>query len=690
VLAWAVYFFATHGFPTLPLDGSGGDLPGWEATGHYLFSHINFFPIPRIDYFTNDHFYPEGIPAVYQSWGFERDYWYALMRYLAGPGPWLQYYFLISQVILAGSAFIMLQSKLKSVYALLLATLLSFGNIYALTKYPGHYGLSIVHWSILGVLADSLLCQSVADRKVPSVLIILFRIFCLLAGFGLELAYIQGINLTSFLVSSLFMVLLGAIYFFFYGIAGVRKLSAIYKQQFKTNKFACGTLIFAILGVSFFYVPLLLQLFIAVKKVETIEVVSGSGLWWADWKRILLPYIQPFYDEYQGQFADVPEGYPAYSIGWTLLCLVAFSLFSSLRRLSFGVIPTLGLAAAILTFRPYAPLGLSLLPWFSYARVGPRLSFVLPAIAIGLAANVYAMQKDSKVRSSWLIRLGIVLVLLLGICEAPFYYSNLARTHSEAPIEPEFFQHMKKVAASRGEAVLDWPFCYKGGDSRGYCPFSNLDSIWANKKYHNKKVLGTYFARLPASYNDFYKQFGLHQLLEKQTQGCLPEDDLYFLKAFLNYHDFAGMHLYSSVINEDCISRFMAVFGEPLRQVQFPGIGLVFYFESEHLFDQVPISKRQSTHLIAYVEGLRTLRRSSLRDSIKKLYVPADEVDFYTILAKIMRYTDIEVEPYRAASDLADKAVYVVSKTTSIEGFEKRAQMEDSFIYSKEALYSKK
>jgi hypothetical protein len=147
-----------------------------------------------------------------------------------------------------------------------------------------------------------------------------------------------------------------------------------------------------------------------------------------------------------------------------------------------------------------------------------------------------------------------------------------------APLASEFIDHMESVAQAPGEAILDWPFCFMGGNGNGVCAKWELAGAWANRKFHQKKVLGTYFARLPNNSVDFYNRFGLQDLVIKQARECLTREELDYLKLFYEYYDFAGMHLYADVIPHDCLLEIVQVFGQPQRIVPFPNMGPVHYF----------------------------------------------------------------------------------------------------------------
>ena len=679
---WTLFFYYNFGLPLLPLDGSG-DIAGWEATGHYFKQNLKLLPFPNMSFETNDHFYPGGIPAVYQSWAFERDYWYAAFSSLFGQGPWLQMYFLLSQIIVSVGLFLLLSYRLKAVPAGLLGFFGSFGNIYLFVKYPSHYGLSVAHWSLLALVADVLICQDVARRKCPHVLLLLARGMLLVASFGLELGYIVGINLTSFVLS--------AVYIFITLLQKRKDLQELSLKQVKKalslqvhrSKVASGLLAFATVIFSVLYLPILAELFVSVKKIEVPNI--NGAIWFAEPVRFLFPFIEPYYSNLARQVGDSPEGFPAGSMGWFFLFGFIITMVYAFKTRAYGIIPVMLLFLTFVFYKPYKGSWLQWMPWFTYARVGSRFTITYPIIVVSLATLIPMLQKG--VSFKW--KKGNVAILatlgLLAFLEYPFYKQYLTRPLVKPSMPAGFFSYMEELKQRPGEAVLDWPFCFKGGNGIGSCEFNNLESIWANKKYHDKKVLGTYFARLPAQFHDFYRQYGLQELLTKQRKGCLSERELTYLKLFYSYHDFAALQLYADQVSA-CVEGFKQVFGEPAKVVSFPHVGRVMVFERLDGLSDYASGKVEAGTLKQHVNALEVLPRiQNVLKAEEIIYVPEPWYPLYiTLKTELFKDMAFEILPYESLTTTPIKqGALVIASPHNVASFRRIFKFDEFGFYQK-------
>ena len=82
----------------------------------------------------------------------------------------------------------------------------TFLNFYAINKYPVHFNYSVVHWQTLSILSDFLIVQRVFERKHVSLRLVLFKVCVMILSAGIDLNYITGISIVSFLFSGLFVL----------------------------------------------------------------------------------------------------------------------------------------------------------------------------------------------------------------------------------------------------------------------------------------------------------------------------------------------------------------------------------------------------------------------------------------------------------------------------------------------------
>ena len=90
----------------------GNDTDQYEYVGYFFSKNLSLWPLPHLNLFNNQTFYPYGLKQVFLDWGFERDYWYAgCYRLFGGAGPYLQFYYVYSLVVAAVGTFALLQSR---------------------------------------------------------------------------------------------------------------------------------------------------------------------------------------------------------------------------------------------------------------------------------------------------------------------------------------------------------------------------------------------------------------------------------------------------------------------------------------------------------------------------------------------------------------------------------------------------
>ena len=580
ILIWLAFYYSRIGLLSGPMHGSAGDLAGWEYSGYYLWENLQWLPWPSLTFDNNLHFYPDGISPVFMSWGLERDYFYALGFGLFGHGPWLPIYFGLSMLVLALSIFKVAASRIGVGRAFGLAVVASFLNSYSIHKFPGHFGIAVHHWASLSLVVDFFILWHFFRRESPPITLILARALATFGSLGLELGYIGGMSLTSGVVMVLVLGIVSLSCFLRNGewVVSWRRLLKDWREEWSQHRLAICLLGGLCVAYAFLMLPLLGSIMLEIRSQESAEIMTGG--WHVKPVRLFLPLVEPFYTMLAGWIRDAPEGYLAGSVGWYLLIPAAFGLRWAWRRQQWYVLPVVLILAMVVLYRPGRFSLLGLFPWFSYARVGPRFTLFYP-VALGLLAFGVPWFRQLSRRKVARVVAGLSVLFL--VLELPLLYSYQLKQRMLPELSDRYLDYMKLVAETPGEAVLDFPFCYQGGNGGGYCPHHQLWGVWANRKYHGKKVLGTYFGRLVHEHADFYRQYGLHQLMEAQDQRCLTEKELTYLKSFFESHDFCCMNLYVDFIPPACRDGFAKVFGEPAVEAPLEGVGTTRLYLSDKL-----------------------------------------------------------------------------------------------------------
>lgn len=318
VFAGAFSYLIIQNFST-PLTG-GGDFDLWEYVGFYFAKNLSLLPLPHLDLLNNQSFYPYGTNAVFQPWSLERDTFYAITYSLFGIGPWLQFYYLFSVLFSAFGTSALLISDYGFYRAIGAGLLVSFGNFYAIHKYPHHLNIAVIHWLVFSLIVDFLIVRRVCLRQYVSLKLILFRICLTVLLLGLELGYLAGFGLTSLTISTIFITLIIIFRYCFKKeqkfIYSTSNLVIKYQNELLHSR-TCLTLLAVTIFASCYYLPLILQIARQVKSFDFTGV--NTGAWWANPLRLLIPYLpgfnpgQPIFEQL---LQDSPEGLGAASPGW--------------------------------------------------------------------------------------------------------------------------------------------------------------------------------------------------------------------------------------------------------------------------------------------------------------------------------------------------------------------------------------
>ena len=363
------------------VDANHDPVDVWEYAGFYFAKNLNFNPFPQLNLVNNQVLYPYGTTNVFGPWIIEADIFYATLYSFFSIGPWFQIYYLITVLITAGGAFALLLRDYGLVRALGASLFVSFGNFYAIYKYPHHLNLSVVHWTVLSLIADFLIVKRVVLKKHVSLRLLLVRFCLLLLAFGQDLGYIVGFALMSFTVSILFITVLNG-YRYFRGEFGiVIELIRREIEAYKIDFFAYPRTCLALLGVSLFagymYLPLAIQIAREAKSFDFTRVDIYS--FWTNPFRLFIPYfpgINTPERSFENIFRDSPEAIGAGSPGWFLLIAGTIGLWQNRRQLTI-FIPLLSIFLLCLLYIPQK--------LFTFGTLGHLIIILLSSLCLWFA-----------------------------------------------------------------------------------------------------------------------------------------------------------------------------------------------------------------------------------------------------------------------------------------------------------------
>jgi hypothetical protein len=508
--------------------------------GYELGQRWGWWPWPHLDLITNDWFYPLGTSIALQAWGIERDGFNALLQFLWGYGPWLQIYFLISVAIAAGGTAVLLWREVGRDRALIAAAIVGLFNFYGTVgKYPYHLNMAIVHWTVLGIVADFVMVRRVANHDHLGTPWFLGRAVLVVLSLGQDLGYVAGFGLLSLTLSLTWIVLMTWLraaqlarrslrqedlvqaflaaefpddpdleeeslsplerkvppalrpLWRLYPVRWVRRTVRILWVQTQTQTrhwwedvqagqgwgWGVGGLLILGAIATYVYVPVVLQIY------RHAQALDFSGVYGRDWYshplRLLIPYL-PWWNPVD-QAAQWRQWFPA-AIETDFDGVVGWFVVSwaalgvwQRRRRWPGMVPLGLLLLLCLAYRPLDLPTLQVFPWFGFNRVGGRCTVIYPVVLALLGTGV------EPSRWPWR-RAGIVALALLASLELWGGYGLVrSRPASDAvvAVTPEFWDYMATVRSLPGEALLDWPFCAIGGNgvgiNEGLCPYAGSD-----------------------------------------------------------------------------------------------------------------------------------------------------------------------------------------------------------------------
>ncbi len=571
----------------LPLVGLW-DLNHWEAVGYFFSEHLRVFPFPRIEFASDQMLFPYGGNFVSQSWGLERDSFFALFFRTVGPGPWLQWYYILSVAIASFGVLWMLWRRCGPVAATAGAVIVPFFNFYAAHKFPQHMHMAVIHWTTLNIIADYIFVQKIVAGERFTWRQVLARGLLLLLLLGQELAYVAAVGLASFSICALFVVGFTVVRARRRGegwFANGRVLFLRLCREAWSRDAVAWSLLAASVFVGVFYLPLVMSIVHHANLQGTPAMAQGPrGL---SELRLLIPYlpgVHPSQTFWSQTLGDAPEAdtVGGGSMGWFLLAIGGIGLaYGKQRRLV--MVPFVLLFLLCFSHDPKSFPVLNLFPWFAFSRTVGRMTIVFPVLAF---LPLLTMNFRELLTNRRPLVVGLVA---LGVAELVTAYAIPWGKREVERLDASFFQYMEAVRRAPGEAVLDWPLCIVGGNGVGwpdFCPHAAVgDSRETYARFHGKKVVGAHLTHLTEEHLQLFADSSIQELLRPldadasplEMHRCPTPEEWDFLERFYLSNDFAGLSLATSLLPGECVDRFVRRFGAPGARTNLDGIGPVMF-----------------------------------------------------------------------------------------------------------------
>lgn len=601
-IVYGVFFIRNF---SMPLSG-GGDVDEWEYVGYYLSQHLSFKPFPSLVFNHNQTFYPFGTTQVFSDWSLESNYWFAFFYNNFGHGAWLNYYYILSLIVSFLGSYLILKRDFGQTKAFFVGFIVTFFNFYALNKYPHHYNHSTIHWAILSLFTDFILVKRIILKENISLKWVYLKVFILLATLGMNLGYICGFALNSFVIS-LIAVILIIVKRIARGENQLKKYLIDWYADIKRSPMLYLTLSLPSLIFMFLYLPLVLQIYFEAKSFHLDDV--NAPHFWSHPLRMLLPYFPNFsalHNPFTYLLNDMPEGLGSGSPGWVCLSLGIIGFFSNRKQFWLVFLPLIILLLISTFYHPNKIPTLKIFPWGAYNRVPSRFTSLLPVIF-----SCFFLPTDVRkipYNKFFLVAFTTFFVLELSVVYKYRY------TQKPFEFEKNFFGYMQQVKMQKGEAVMDFPFCIVGGDGTGLrenlCPiFQRTCNVYALSRFHEKKVIGGYYSHVHDSAVKGFVGVGIGNWAtpndstyiegwKKSTKIINAFNDqqlVHFIKYF-QYNDFAGINVCVDLIPTKMYQQITSAMGQPTQSTIFPGAGKVVFIPKPKDW-QILVNKEKAKQL---------------------------------------------------------------------------------------------
>ena len=601
-ILYGVFFIRNF---SMPLSG-GGDVDEWEYVGYYLSQYISFKPFPSLEFNHNQTFYPFGTTQVFSDWSLESNYWFAFFYNNFGHGAWLNFYYILSLIVSFLGTYLILKKDFCQNKAFFVGFIVTFFNFYALNKYPHHYNHSTIHWAVLSFFTDFILVKRIVLRENLSLKWIFLKAFILLATLGMNLGYICGFALNSFVISFFVVLVVVSIRI----LKGENQLKSYFIEWFaelKSSPWYYLVLSIPSLIFTFFYLPLVLQIYFEAKSFHLDN--ANAPHFWSHPLRMLLPYF-PGISALQNPFTyilkDMPEGFGSGSPGWLCLSLGIIGFLKNRKQFWLVFFPMIILLLISTFYHPNKIPTLKIFPWGAYNRVPSRFTSLLPVIF-----SCFFLPTDlGKLSFQKFLLFTLITIFVLELSVVYKY------RYSQKPFEfdKNFFGYMQQVKIQKGEAVMDFPFCIVGGDGTGLrenlCPiFQRTCNVYALSRFHEKKVIGGYYSHVPESAVNGFVGVGIGKWIipndstyiegwKNATKiiNTLDAKQLEHFVSYFKYNDFAGINLCVDLIPNDMYKQIINAIGYPMQMTIFPGAGKIVFIPKPKSWRKF-VNKEKAKHI---------------------------------------------------------------------------------------------
>jgi hypothetical protein len=556
---------------TAPLAGAQ-DIGQWLHLGRQAADQVQGTPWPVLDLGTADGPLPYPQNPALQPWSFERDAVVGGMLALAGPGPWVQWYYVASLLLVVVGARLIAGRELGPHRAWLLGAAAALANGYALLRFPAHANIAACHWLVLCVLVDVLICRRLAVDRAIAWPLVRWRLALTGLCAGLEPAYVCATALTTGLVTGGWLAALvvwrcrqhGRRWRCWWRTAQ-RRISALSRRGWV-----------GLASVGLWTLLLLPSLIALVAQAGDVAALRGSGYWTAPW-RLLMPMLPWTADVPGGDMPEFPwDGSPG--LGLLLAAVIALIC---LRGRAWLFLPIVTLIAASACLVP-GEVGLWSLPWHQAARVGPRALLIVAPLC---AAVAIACWPQRPIR--WL-RWAAVPLLLLVVAEATTAaWAQGFRLRPVYQPTAQLLDLYAQVQRSPGRSILDVPSSIIAGNGVGVgyelLPRAT-DGMAAERVFHGKLTSSAYRGRATPLMVAAHQEAGWTRWMHLVVDGpppWMPTDGARqrcreaadFAAAYLAAEDGAGLLVRPGLVHPQVLRAIIDRFGRPVAAASQPTSG---------------------------------------------------------------------------------------------------------------------
>lgn len=552
-----------------------GDANYFEFLGYYVRDHYRFGLRP-ISFFTTDVAYPSGTHIGLLSWCAERDLFHAGLLHLFGPGPWIQTYVTLAALLGAVGVTLILAPHFGVLRASLVGFAGSFMSFYAWYKYPYHLNIAVLHWVLMSIAADAVTARVVLQGRRLGLTFLVLRAALIVLSMGLDLGYVAGHALTSFVVTTTCVwVWLGR-----RDRRLVRRFALALPerpwQEVQRRPFAfAGASLLLLLG-AVVYLPFVAAV---VRDTSAYPMTDAAGNFWASQLHALFPYLPGLHPNSSLVHAlfGKDEGVGEYAPGFTLLIAAGVALWLAHKReRSSFVLPMLITALLVFAYHPRWCKTLQVFPWFAYNRVAGRGTVVLPLLLALIAVSIDGWPRRAK-------------RIVAGFAVAEFFTAALLVSEFRpARLQPHHAAYFRAIAEAPGEALLEWPFCIASANTvitRELCPYyERIATGYANRRFHQKSTVSVYLSRvhktqfkswLDQGWEDMFMPDDPTREHARRELRCFSDEQWARFDSLYSGNDFAGLQLYVDLLPGECVRRFHERYGEPSASATLPRLGRV-------------------------------------------------------------------------------------------------------------------